>query len=263
MTSIENFNEAYTAPGDYDVPSIVGNRKIPDSLISSAPGFTFGGERRLVSGKRPFIGLDTSPGVGDYKTEIRNDIEKTPRATIGNAKRFEGLSGLSKYRLTVPSAYQSNMTIKKESSFVSEVSLIDRVLLEESQDRILSISEKTLDQQRTTLRYILHTTSLLLQYLLIELENFLLCVHMLKTLLTRPVENLVKNSLLTKVRLRLKIKLSQHQDIINGIILVSIYKRDPQLQNKQGIQSLFPSLRQLNIAQFKKTSKFLENLSLK
>ena len=80
----------FAAPGDYDVPSILGHR-VPDSLISTAPGYTFGGDARFISrsSEKSKFSSKQIPGVGDYRLEKRPDMVKTPRATIGNASRFD------------------------------------------------------------------------------------------------------------------------------------------------------------------------------
>jgi len=50
----------------------------------------------------------TSPGVGDYNyVETDKVWKKSPVCKIGNGRRFDKISSICNYKLTVPSAYQS------------------------------------------------------------------------------------------------------------------------------------------------------------
>lgn len=132
----QNF-EPYTNPGDYNVPLIVGNKSIVISSIKTPPHFSFQKESRNLEplsdavissfdvnnqysckttrNLNNFNSLSkkyktfVSPGVGDYQIEKVDIKNKSPVCTIGQSRRFEKVSSMQRYKLSLPIGYQSNM----------------------------------------------------------------------------------------------------------------------------------------------------------
>lgn len=111
---IQNLNatlEPYTSPGDYNVPHLLGNKKISIAGIKTPPQFTFAKSNRLdndlsksmvsshsqfktiMSIKNHNLNKSTNsignPGVGDYDIEKFDVKKKQPICTIGNQMRFQ------------------------------------------------------------------------------------------------------------------------------------------------------------------------------
>jgi hypothetical protein len=50
-----------------------------------------------------------SPGVGDYQIEKVDTKNKSPICTIGHGRRFEKVSSMQRYKMSLPIGYQSNI----------------------------------------------------------------------------------------------------------------------------------------------------------
>ncbi len=50
-----------------------------------------------------------SPGVGDYQIEKVDVKNKSPVCSIGLSSRFDKVSSMQRYKLSLPTGYQSNM----------------------------------------------------------------------------------------------------------------------------------------------------------
>ena len=50
-----------------------------------------------------------SPGVGDYQIEKVDTKIKSPVCTIGQSRRFDKVSSMQRYKMSLPIGYQSNM----------------------------------------------------------------------------------------------------------------------------------------------------------
>ncbi len=50
-----------------------------------------------------------SPGVGDYQIEKVDTKNKSPVCTIGLSRRFDKVSSMQRYKMSLPTGYQSNM----------------------------------------------------------------------------------------------------------------------------------------------------------
>ena len=50
-----------------------------------------------------------SPGVGDYQIDKVDTKNKSPICTIGHGRRFDKVSSMQRYKLSLPIGYQSNM----------------------------------------------------------------------------------------------------------------------------------------------------------
>jgi hypothetical protein len=122
--------EPYTNPGDYNVPLIVGNKSIVISSIKTPPHFSFQKESRNLDPLTDAIisSFDTnhcnttrninnfnslskkyktfvSPGVGDYQIEKVDTKNKSPICTIGHGRRFEKVSSMQRYKMSLPIGY--------------------------------------------------------------------------------------------------------------------------------------------------------------
>eukprot|EP00347_Sterkiella_histriomuscorum_P010143 403377436 len=128
--------EPYTAPGDYEIEKITGNRQIVQSNIKSQPKYSFSKSIRtdldlnrsqIISNlkKLNILAAQTnsqaqlskniqsqsfiSPGVGDYEVDKELMRQKSPICTIGNGSRFEKASSQQFYKNNLPVGYLSNL----------------------------------------------------------------------------------------------------------------------------------------------------------
>jgi len=115
---------------------IVGNKSIVISSIKTPPHFSFQKESRNLEPLSDVITSSfdanlyssnttrninnfnslskkyksfVSPGVGDYQIEKVDTKNKSPVCTIGQSRRFDKVSSMQRYKMSLPIGYQSNM----------------------------------------------------------------------------------------------------------------------------------------------------------